>query len=240
MHGYELRKRLNAVLGVVPGVLLRLALPLPARRCSARGLDRRGSAADGRAPAAGRQAGQDRLRAHRRGQGALRRTCSPRPARRPGRTTASASTSRSSPAPTPTSGCGSSRAGAAGSRSGSSSVRDVAGPHPRAARQLHPRAAAARPRVGRARGPLAERADRRPSARHATDPRDPDRTGDRTDADSTGRTRQPPDRTTTRKKEQPDGFRSRRHRRRRQLRRVARPGRRVLPGRRPDRPRSPA
>ena len=27
MHGYELRKRLNAVLGRVPGVLLRLALP---------------------------------------------------------------------------------------------------------------------------------------------------------------------------------------------------------------------
>ena len=36
-----------------------------------------------------------------------------------------------------------------------------ADPHPRAARQLHPRAAAARARVGRARGALAQRADRR-------------------------------------------------------------------------------
>ena len=28
MHGYELRKRLNAVLGPIPGDLLRLALPV--------------------------------------------------------------------------------------------------------------------------------------------------------------------------------------------------------------------
>ena len=43
----------------------------------------------------------------------------------------------------------------------------VARPHPRAGRQLHPRAAAARPRVRRARGPLAQRADRRASAQRA-------------------------------------------------------------------------
>ena len=65
MHGYELRKRLNAVLGAFRAAVLRHALPLPARPVRPR-LDRRGPryAVLGRARGADQPAGPDRLRAH--------------------------------------------------------------------------------------------------------------------------------------------------------------------------------
>ena len=109
----------------LPRASLRLALPLPEAPARPRAGSARTPTATRRA-GLGRQRGADRLPAHRRGQGALPGTCSPRPGRPPGRTSASASTSRSSPAPTPTSGCASSRAGAAGSRSGSTTLRVAA------------------------------------------------------------------------------------------------------------------
>ena len=102
LHGYELRKRLNAVLGTLPGPVLRHALPLPARHCSTQGWI---AEASRRRPH--RRAGADRQA--RRGSS----TSSPPTARsashdllargRPGGVggrAASASTSPSSPAPT--------------------------------------------------------------------------------------------------------------------------------------------
>ena len=118
MHGYELRKRLHALLGQAAGDLLRFALP-DAAADAARRADRRAR------PGAGqRRAGADRTprqrsstRSRPRGRSGSP-SCWPRPVRRPGRTRASASTSPSSPRPAPTSGCGSWRAGGGGSRGG--------------------------------------------------------------------------------------------------------------------------
>ena len=88
----------------------------------------------------------------------LRRARSPTSARPPGRTTTSTCGSRSSPAPTPRSGCASSRAAAPGSRSGWTAPAPAAARRATTATQ---RAAAPRHRVGRARGPVAHRPDRR-------------------------------------------------------------------------------
>ena len=154
----------------LPRVLLRLALPLPQARSSAAGWIVEDA---GRRVAAGPRplgpAGEDRLPAHRRGQGALRRAAR---RRRPGRLGG-----RALRRPLrllrahrrPMSGCASWRAAAAaGGAPGE--LRASLGPHPGAPRQLHPRAPAARAGVRRARGPLARtssssRAQRRQSTR---------------------------------------------------------------------------
>ena len=127
MHGYELRKRLNAVLGAFRALSYGTLYPCLRRPARPR-LDHRGGGDDGleRAARPHQPAGPDRLRAHRRGQGALPVADLRSPARRPGRTARSTSTSPSSPAPRPRCGCGSSRAAAAGWRSGSTRVRTAA------------------------------------------------------------------------------------------------------------------
>ena len=113
LHGYELRKRLNDHARRVPGLLLRLALPLP-EVAGRPGPDRRGRRrppttrrAAARPPSGPRSSTGSRPTAR-----STSRTCSPRPARPPGRTRTSASTSPSSARPTPTCACASSRAAA--------------------------------------------------------------------------------------------------------------------------------
>src|SRR4051794_30531122 len=148
--------------GLVPGVLLRLALPLP-EGAAERRLDRRGHRRRG--ARRGREAVPDRLPAHRRGQGALpgagrrerpvglggRRLRRALRVLRPHRRRDPATHPRGSPlAPRGADGRRARRAGA----------------HPGAGRQLHPRAAASRARVRRARGPLAHRAHRDRARRH--------------------------------------------------------------------------
>ena len=96
----------------LPGAVLRHALPVPAGAARA-GLDHR-APTEPRRPAPREPAGPDRLRAHRRRQGALPGPARARPAPTPGTTTPSTSTSPSSPAPRPRSGCASSRVAAAG------------------------------------------------------------------------------------------------------------------------------
>ena len=98
MHGYELRKRLNAMLGAFRAFSYGSLYPC-LKRCWRPAWSTE-AGRDGRR-AARRQAVPDRLPAHGGGQGALRSSCSPRAARPPGRTRASASTSRSSAGPTP-------------------------------------------------------------------------------------------------------------------------------------------
>ena len=122
------------------------------------GLDHRGRSPSCRA--AGREAVADRLQAHGRGQGALpgaaRRE---RPVRLGGREfrrplRVLRPDRRGHPAAHP-------RRPPVAARGAARRLPGRAHPDPGAARQLHPRAAAARPRVRRARGPLAHRADRR-------------------------------------------------------------------------------
>ena len=144
MHGYELSKQLNMLLGSFRALSLRLAVPLPEELYAEGLIAEEATSRRGQPVGASARPVQDRLPAHRRGQGAV-----PGPARRPGprpgTTTSSASTSRSSARPPPTSGCGSSRAGAAGSRSGWRACGS-ADAHRRASGQLHARTPAARAR----------------------------------------------------------------------------------------------
>ena len=99
MHGYELRKRLNSVLGSVPRVRLRLALPVPEGQLTRPGSDHRGRDPRGRRSPPGRPSIEDRLPADRGGQGAPAGPAHRRPDRPPGRTTASGCTSPSSARP---------------------------------------------------------------------------------------------------------------------------------------------
>ena len=159
MHGYELRKRLNAALGAFRALSYGSLYPClqdaarPGWIAEAATTRRTGTAAPAAAGRGSSTSSPPTGKEHFQAAGRRVR------ARPPGRTTTSTCTSPSSPAPRPRSGCASSRAAAAGSRSGSTSIRADRGQEPRAARRLHRRAAAARPRVGRARGALAERAD---------------------------------------------------------------------------------
>ena len=153
----------------VPRLLLRLALPLPEAAAPAAAGSPRTPGRRGRR-AAGRQALEDRLQAHRRGQGALpgaaRRE---RPVRLGGRELRRPLRllrphRRGHPAAHP--------GGPPQPARGAPRRRPRrARPHPRAARQLHPRAAAARARVRRARGPLAQRAHRQRAADRRPTPR---------------------------------------------------------------------
>ena len=165
MHGYELRKRLNAALGAFRALSYGSLYPC-LRELLDQGLDRRGAPATSTRRPRPAPSGPGSSTSSPPTARSTSRTCSPRPGRPPGRTRPSTSTSPSSPAPRPRSGCASSRAGAAGSRSGSTTIRTGVGQEPRAARHLHRRAAAARPGVRRARGPLAQRADRPTERQH--------------------------------------------------------------------------
>ena len=101
MHGYELRKRLNAALGAFRALSYGTLYPC-LKDLVARGWIDRGRRAQDRRRARRHSpaAGQDRLQADRGGQGAVRRSCSPTagPGGLGGRAT-SASTSRSSGGP---------------------------------------------------------------------------------------------------------------------------------------------
>ena len=116
MHGYELRKRLNGVLGTFRAISYGSLYPMP-EGFAAPGPHRRGhDRSHRRCSSPDRAPGQGRLPAHRRRQGTTGRS-STTAVRRRGRTTGSAFTSRSSAAPTPTSGCASCKAGDPASRS---------------------------------------------------------------------------------------------------------------------------
>ena len=180
MHGYELRKQLAEVLGGLRSISYGSLYPA-LKRMHAAGLDqhrraRPARAAAGRRPAAHRPPRQGRLHDHRRGQGALPRAGRPdrpgglrrrRPVRRPAGVLPAHGGRR--PAADP-------RGPPAHGRAAARGPALLAGPHPRTARPLHPRAAAARPGIGRPRGPLALRADRhraprrRRSTTRRTDP----------------------------------------------------------------------
>ena len=157
MHGYELRKRLNAVLGAFRAFGYGSLYPC-LKELLAQGPDHGGREPRTR-QAARRPPLQDRLPAHRRRQGApsgpaLRG----RPGRLGGRRLRRAlrllrPDPRRRPAADP-------RGPAQPARGAARGRQGRAGPDPGAGRQLHPRAAAARAGVGRARGPLAQRADR--------------------------------------------------------------------------------
>ena len=149
MHGYELRKRLNTVLGAFRALQLRLALSLPQAAASAAGWIVEDAAAPGAtgaatalgpagarsstgSPPTARSTSQELARRRRPGR------VGGRALRRPLRLLRADRRARC--------GCASWRAGAAGWRSAWRAARGPR-PHPGAARQLHPRAPAARPGV---------------------------------------------------------------------------------------------
>ncbi len=226
MHGYELRKRLNLMLGW--GRVLSYGSLYPALKKMLRGAlieEAATTATAGHPPAA------DRLPGHRgRAPRVLAADVRGR-ARRRGRTTTSTSGSRSSGAPTWRSGSACSRVGGPGSRSGSTGSSTQLVDDPEGGRPLRRRAPAARRRVGRARGALALRPDQR-----RTQPR-PD--GRQPPPAATWRRTTPATQLTRRSEEgrKPDGFGTSSNRGSRQLRHLPDPGRRVLPGRRPRRQR---
>ena len=154
MHGYELRKRLNRA-RIVPCLLLRLALPVP--EGSARlGLDRRGR---GACPAKPLRAGRSKIvyRLTADGKEHLQDLLADRACRLGGRELRRAV--RLLRPDQGRSGCGSSRAAAAGSKSGWIGPRR-ARQDQGADRQIHPGTPAPWSGVGRTRGPLAQRAHR--------------------------------------------------------------------------------
>ena len=163
MHGYELRKRSSQVLGGLRSISYGSLYPA-LKRMHAAGLiatdEPDPQPAAGRRSAAHRTARQGRLQDHRRGQGAppraarrdrpggLRRR---RELRRPARVLPAHRVRRAAADP---------RGSPADRRAAARGPALLAVPHPRAARPLHPRAAAPRAGVGRPRGPLADRAHR--------------------------------------------------------------------------------
>src|SRR5665647_1953708 len=174
MHGYELRKRLNLLLGSFRALSYGSLYPC------LKGLAerRRGRVADAATACPVGQAGPDRLRAHCRRQGA---PCGDagdvRPLRLGGRPLRGAvrpvlPDRRRDPAADP---------------GGASHAPDRAAgpgppgrdPYPGADRRVHPRTPAARPGTGRAGGPLAGWVDRQ-RARHAPRVHRRDRAKDRT------------------------------------------------------------
>ena len=175
LHGYELRKRLNLLLGW--GRLLSYGSLYPAlkRMLRAGWITEVTAATPG---VSRRQRIVYQITAGR--HGVLRRARSPTSVRPRGRTTTSTCGSRSSPAPTPRSGCASSRGAGPGSRSGSTAPAHAG----RAATTATQRAAAPRHRVRRARGPLAHRPDQRRASRdpHRAPPTDAARGDHRTAA----------------------------------------------------------
>ena len=224
MHGYELRKRLNLMLGW--GRVLSYGSLYPALKKMLRGnlIEEATTTIDAGLPAAadrlpGHRAGHARVRAadvggrsHRVGGRQLRH---PVRVLRPHRHGDPAAGARGPAYPPP---------GAAGP--GPDPARD----DPEGGRPVRRRAPAARRRVGRARGALALRPDQR-RAHGDVGPTEPATAADRA--------------TTTRahapeKRKEPDGFGSSSNRGSRQLRHLPDPGRRVLPGRRPSRHRARA
>ena len=120
MHGYELRKQLATKLGAFRAAISYGSLYPTLRRLQAAGwiteARRAAPATAGEIPPLTSRRGRVVYKITAEGKERFQ-SCSPRPARRPTTTPASASTSRSSPAPTRRPGCGSSRAAGAGSRS---------------------------------------------------------------------------------------------------------------------------
>ena len=121
MHGYELRKQLATKLGAIRAAISYGSLYPTLRRLQAAGWITEARPRRRRPPSRGPAPDQPprpgRLQDHRGGQGALRRSCSPRPARRPtsdaGFGVHFAFFARTDRRP----GCASSRADGAGSRS---------------------------------------------------------------------------------------------------------------------------
>ena len=263
MHGYELRKRLNATLGIVPRLQLRFAVPDAAPAAGGRSHRHRGTGRRRRRGAVDVPAVPGHLPDHRRGQGAAGRPARRRrPAVLVGRRLRGASGvllphlvrgADADPRGPPAAGRGAPRGAAVRGRPGR-----------RAAGHLHRRTAPTRPGGLRPGGPLAQRADRAGARRrlpaagrhaHRPTPGRPDHPDDPTQpttptipdqlphhrrhptsaAPTRRRHHQEESMGTNRQPRHPD-----RHHRRRQLRVVPRPGRRVLQGRRARQPRSPA
>ena len=240
LHGYELRKRLSTVLGSLRAFSYGSLYPCLKQLLAAGLIAEDTSAEPGRSAPGSRPAVEDRLQADGRGQGApagpARRE---RALRLGGRRLRRAlrllrADRRRDPAADP-------RGPAVPARGADGRLPGRLLPHPRAARQLHPRAAQARPGERRARGALALRADRRRAAARVAGDRvgpDPPTTQTAQTPRRLGPASRPAPRQTPRSNHEgaPHGFGTRGHRRRRQLRRVAGPGRRVLQGRGPAEP----
>ena len=174
MHGYELRKRVNARARLRSGRCPTARSTRPCRRCSTAGLIAEAPRPPATAPAT-QPARPDRLQADRRRQGAVRRPGRPTPGRAPGRTTnfgvrfAFFGRTDAEDAAAHPRGPAEPARGAARRRP--AAARPAA---PRADGPLHPGAAAPRRGVRRARGPLAHRADRHRAPGRAP-PRQPPR-----------------------------------------------------------------
>ena len=188
MHGYELRKRLNTSLGVFRafsyGTLYPCLKTLVAQGWLTEETGGRPRSALGRCT--GRAPGEDRLPADRRGQGALRGTARPD---RPGRLGGRALRRPLRLLRADRAGCADAGPGRPPQPPGGAPGADarLPGPHPRAARRLHPRAATARHGVRGARGPLAERAHRDRAGRtRISDAPEPQSTDSRTIGDTGG------------------------------------------------------
>jgi DNA-binding PadR family transcriptional regulator len=154
MHGSELRKRLNSVLGAFRAFGYGSLYPC-LKDLTARGLIAEDDIAEAAKPLAGRRS---KIVYRLTADGKEHLQDLPPRARPPGKTTARRSVRLLRPH---RGRCQARilRAGAPARRAGRGAASGPVQDQERV-RQLHPRAAAARPGVGRARGPLAERADR--------------------------------------------------------------------------------